>query len=281
MELHTLGADRYYNEYDVLELSKVLTGWTYNRDMEFAFNTAWHQPGPKTVLKTQIPQGENGGKQALMMLANHKGTAEFISMKLCRYLVNDNPPKELVTKVARTFQRTHGDLPKVYAEIIFSPEFLDRANYRSKFKTPVEFTVSVLRATNSKMSDGREVCQTLDKMGEPIYDCTDPTGFYDVAESWMDSGVLTSRWDFCWKLVRGSVNGVSVPDELLKKYHDISSSEGKWQAMVNDVISADIGERTKKILREAAEGDGADGKSGGDPQRMMSIVLGSPDFQQQ
>jgi hypothetical protein len=28
MELHTLGADNYYTERDVLELSKVLTGWT-------------------------------------------------------------------------------------------------------------------------------------------------------------------------------------------------------------------------------------------------------------
>jgi uncharacterized protein (DUF1800 family) len=273
MELHTLGADRHYNEYDVLELSKVLTGWTYNRDLEFSFNQAWHQPGSKTVLRTQIPQGYQGGEQALYMLAMHKGTADYIAEKLCRYLVNDNPPKELVKKVSRTFQRTKGDLPKVYAEIIFSDEFLERGNYRSKFKTPLEFTVSTLRATGSKLHDGGQVLAILDRMGEPIYDCVDPTGYYDVAESWMDSGVLTSRWDFCWKLVRGSIDGVEVPSTLLNKYNDLKTPEEKWKAMVDDIIAADIGERTRKILRDASET--------GDTQRMMSIVLGSPDFQQQ
>jgi hypothetical protein len=75
MELHTLGADRHYNEYDVLELSKVLTGWTYDRDLDFNFNAGWHQGGTKTVLRRQFPQGEIGGQQALLMLAEHKGTA--------------------------------------------------------------------------------------------------------------------------------------------------------------------------------------------------------------
>jgi uncharacterized protein (DUF1800 family) len=187
--------------------------------------------------------------------------------------VNDNPPKELVKQVSRTFQKTKGDLPEVYEEIIFSPEFMERGNYRSKFKTPLEFTVSAFRATGATMDDGGMVLQTLDKMGQPIYDCTDPTGYYDVAESWMDSGVLTSRWDFCWKLIRGSVNGVEVPSSLLAKYDAMKTPEEKAKAMTDDFIGADIGERTRLILRDASEQ--------GDSQRMMSIVLGSPDLQQQ
>jgi uncharacterized protein (DUF1800 family) len=273
MELHTLGADRHYNEYDVLELSKVLTGWTYSRDLEFAFNKTWHQPGTKTVLRTQIPQGYEGGQMAIMMLARHKGTADFIAEKLCRYLVNDNPPPALVKRVSSTFRRTKGDLPKVYEEIIFSPEFMERGNYRSKFKTPVEFTIGALRATDATVTDGAALNAVLDRMGQPIYNCVDPTGYYDVAESWMDSGVLTSRWDFCWKLIRGSIGGVEIRGTLLDKYEAMKTPEERAKAMVDDVIAADIGERTRRILKEASET--------GDAQRMMSIVLGSPDFQQQ
>ncbi len=44
-------------------------------------------------------------------------------------------------------------------------------------------------------------------------------------------------------------------------------------SLFEDVIAGDIGERTRKTLKEASET--------GDAQRMMSIVLGSPDFQQQ
>ena len=52
-----------------------------------------------------------------------------------------------MTKVASVFRATDGDLPRVYAAIINSPEFLHRNNYRAKFKTPFEFTVSALRTT--------------------------------------------------------------------------------------------------------------------------------------
>ena len=271
MELHTLGADRGYTEADVLELSKVLTGWTYDRDLKFTFRQDWHQGGTKKVLGRQFPGGQQGGEQALYMLATHANTAQFISEKLCRFLVNDNPPPALVRKVAGVFRDSGGDLPKVYRAIVTSPEFFERGNYRAKFKTPFEFTVAALRATDAKLADGTETCNVIAKMGQPIYDCDDPTGFYDQAEAWMDAGVLTSRWDYAWKMCRGSVRGVKVPDEFLAKYSALDPTAARDQ-MVQDVIGADIGDRTAQALTEAG---------GGDRKRMLAILLGSPDFQQQ
>ncbi len=64
MELHTLGVDKYYSETDVIELSKVLTGWTYGPDLSFTFNANWHQPGTKTWMKTIVPAGQQGGEAA-------------------------------------------------------------------------------------------------------------------------------------------------------------------------------------------------------------------------
>ena len=272
MELHTLGADHYYNETDVLELSKTLTGWTYDRDLKFVFRPEWHQPGTKKVLGRMIPAGKEGGEQALYMLATHPGCAQFISEKLCRYLVNDNPPPALVRKVAAVFRESGGDLPRVYRAILMSPEFVDRTNYRAKFRTPFEFAVAALRATNVKVADGTETCAVIAKMGEPLYDCEDPTGFYDQAESWMDAGVLTTRWDYAWKMVRGSINGVQVPAEFLSKYSAGTPEESR-DRMVHDLIGSDIGDRTAQMLSKAA--------AAGDRAQMLSVILGSPDFQQQ
>jgi len=272
MELHTLGADRYYSENDVIELSKVLTGWTYGPDLNFTFRENWHQPGTKNWLKHTVPPGKQGGEQVLYTLATHPGTAQFISEKLCRYLVNDNPPKELVTKVANKFRSTDGDLPAVYWEIITSPEFVNRGNYRAKFKTPFEFTVSALRNTNAKITSGTEICNALSKMGEAIYDCDDPTGYYDVAESWMDAGVLTTRWDFSWNLVKGAIPGVQVPDDFYVRYSQLKPEE-TLAVMVDDMIGGDIGDRTRTVLKESAAKN--------DKVRMLSVILGSPDFQQQ
>jgi uncharacterized protein (DUF1800 family) len=271
MELHTLGADRGYTDRDVQELSKILTGWRYNANYQFSFDPAWHQPGPKYWLGMTIPEGYAGGELALYTLATHRNTAQFISEKLCRYFVNDNPPEALVQRVATVFHDSEGDLPKVYAAIIFSPEFMSRANYRAKFKTPLQFAISSLRATDASVDSMKSTALVISQMGEPIYDCADPTGYRDVAESWMDAGVLTKRWDYGWDLVRGGVRGASVPQTFYDRYQSLKPADME-QKMIVDLIGGDVGDRELKSLQSAA--------AQSETPRMLSILLGSPSFQQ-
>ena len=271
MELHTLGADRGYNNLDVQELSKVLTGWTYDDNYQFQFRQDWHQPGYKYWLGSKIPQGYAGGVEAMQVLATHPNTAQFISYELCQYLVNDNPPPTLVRHVAGVFRESKGDLSKVYWAIISSPEFMSRDNYRAKFKTPFQFTVSALRSTSAKLDNAADVCQVLGKMGEPIYDCPDPTGYFDKAESWMDAGVLTSRWQFAWRLASGAEDGVAITDAFLGRFKSLKPEEAE-QKLIIDLIGGEVGDRELAAMKEAA--------AGGDLPRMISIILGSPSFQQ-
>jgi uncharacterized protein (DUF1800 family) len=269
MELHTLGADRGYNENDVLELSKVLTGWTYDKNYKFQFNEQWHQPGSKSWLGGTIKPGYAGGELALYTLATHRYTADFIAYKLCRYLVNDNPPPSLVRKVASTFMSSGQNLPKTYAAIVNSPEFLMRSNYRAKFKTPFEFTVSALRTTDASIEDGKATITVLEKMGQPLYNSKDPTGYYDQAEAWRDAGVLTSRWDYSWKLLRGSVAGVSVSSDFTKSYNGLKGKD-LHDRLIDTIIGSDVGTRTLDLLRKTE-----------DLNEAISVLMGSPSFQQQ
>jgi uncharacterized protein (DUF1800 family) len=271
MELHTLGADRGYTDKDVQELSKVLTGWRYNDSYHFAFDPSWQQPGNKYWLGMTIPEGYKGGEKALYTLATHKNTAEFISMKLVRYFVNDNPPDALVKRVATVFHDSEGDLPQVYAAIIFSPEFMSRQNYRAKFKTPLQFAVSSLRATDAKIDSLKSTAETITRMGEEIYNCADPTGYRDVAESWMDAGVLTKRWDYAWALMRGGVGGVSVPQSFIDHYNSMKPEDMEAR-IIEDLVGGEVGDREIKSLQAAAADK--------DKSRMVSIILGGPSFQQ-
>ena len=271
MELHTLGADHGYNNLDVQELSKVLTGWNYDDNFRFIFRPEWQQKGPKLWLGNRVNEGYAGGMFALTTLATHKNTAQFISEKLCRYLVNDNPPPVLVKKVASVFMQTQGDLPKIYMAIISSREFMSRENYRAKFKTPLQFAVSALRATNAKVDEPFRVTETVAKMGEPIYDCPDPTGYFDTAERWMDSGVLTARWQFAWDLARGDLRGVEVPESFFGRYKS-DKPEATEKMMIDELIGGDAGDRELVALKSAA--------TDRDIPRMTGIILGSPSFQQ-
>ena len=177
----------------------------------------------------------------------------------------------LVRKTAKVWRDSKGNLPKVYWAIISSPEFISRENYRAKFKTPVYFTISALRTTVPKIESLSETAKRIEKMGEPIYNCPDPTGYRDQAESWMDAGVLTTRWQFSWDLLRGDVGGLAVGDGFLARYKDLKPEEVEGK-MIEDLIGGDIGDHELTALKEPA--------AQGDQPRMASIILGSPSFQQ-
>ena len=196
---------------------------------------------------------------------------QFVSTKLVRYLVNDNPPANLVAQVTSVFMESGGDLPKVYAAIVNSPEFMKRENYRAKFKTPYWFAVSTLRATDAKIDNLDETVKVVGTMGEPVYECPDPTGFFDQAERWMDAGVLTKRWDYGLSLARGGVAGVSIPPSFMNRYSGLKPEELE-QKLIEDLIGGDVGDRELHVLQEAAAQN--------DTQQMLGVILGSPSFQQ-
>lgn len=271
MELHTLGADRGYTNRDVQELSKILTGWQYDDDYRFKFNGGAHQPGAKYWQGQTVPEGYASGEAAIYYLAMDKRTSVYIAEKLLKFLVNDNPSQQFINKVASVFRDSKGNLPKVYAAILNSPEFMSRENYRAKFKSPIYFTVSALRATGAKIDNVHEATHRLEKMGEPIYNCPDPTGYRDVAESWMDAGVLTTRWQFAWDLIRGDMHGMSVGDAFFGRYKAMKPDEVEAK-MIEDLIGGDVGDRELAALKETA--------TSADWPRMASIMLGSPSFQQ-
>jgi hypothetical protein len=108
-------------------------------------------------------------------------------------------------------------------------------------------------------------------MGEPIYNCPDPTGYFDTAERWMDSGVLTARWQFAWDLARGDLRGVAIPESFFNRYKSDKPEEIE-KKMIDELIGGDAGDRELVALKDAANER--------DIPRMTGILLGSPSFQQ-
>ncbi len=178
MELHTLGVDGGYTQKDVTELARVLTGWSMRGFEEgggFVFRSMLHDSGSKRVLGHDFPAGGgmDEGEQMLRILARSPATARHLAAELCVRFVSDDPPPALVDRVAAVYLRSGGDLRKTVEAVITSPEFFDPANFRTKVKSPFEFTVSALRAMGAT-TDGRFVAQQLAEMGEPLYLCQPP-----------------------------------------------------------------------------------------------------------
>lgn len=185
------------------------TGWTIGRPRsaeagQFWFNPRMHDTGDKVVLGQKITGGGiEDGERVLDLLARHPSTARFLATKLARRFVTDEPPAALVDRAAATFRQTDGDLREVVREIVTSPEFFASDTRRAKVKTPFEFVVSALRATEADVQNTLPLARTLQQQGMPLYLCQPPTGYKDTADAWVNSGALISRMNFAVELANG------------------------------------------------------------------------------
>jgi uncharacterized protein (DUF1800 family) len=215
MELHTLGVDGGYTQKDVTEVARALTGWTIAglRDgggaPRFVFRPALHDRGDKQILGQKLPGGGlEEGEQILHRLATHPSTARFISLKLARRFVSDDPPKALVDRAAETFRRTDGDIRAVVRTIVTSPEFFSPAARGAKVKTPLEFVASAVRASGATVTSARELARRVAAMGMPLYQQQPPTGYKDTADAWVSTNGTLARMNLAADLAAGRVAGV-------------------------------------------------------------------------
>ncbi|MFQ5695215.1 MAG: DUF1800 domain-containing protein, partial [Terriglobia bacterium] len=216
LELHTLGVDGGYTQQDVIEVARCFTGWTmvplHIGPSDFIYLDELHDKGTKVVLGQEIENGgRHDGERVLDMVARHPSTARFLSTKLARRFVADDPPASLVTKMAETFRRTDGDIRAVLRTLFTAEEFWSPAAVRAKVKTPFEFVASAARATGAELADFPPgLALSLRELGMPLYAAEPPTGYKDTAEAWVSTGGLLNRMKIALGLAVNRLPGTRV-----------------------------------------------------------------------
>jgi uncharacterized protein (DUF1800 family) len=287
MELHTLGVDGGYTQQDVVELARILTGWTIEGPRQgggFLFRPAMHDSGTKTFLGTRFDgSGRDEGERALDLLARHRSTARHISYKLAQRFVADDPPTALVDRAARTFTDSGGNLREVVRTIITSPEFLSPEVYRAKVKTPLEFVVSSVRATGATMNSALPLVAAMRNLGMPLYGSQPPTGYSATSDAWVNTGALLNRMNFAVSLVEGSRMPAEPPVRRLVRARqtdaratlgvDLASlapdtGESSRNAVIGRLLGGEVSASTRATLERAES-----------PSHLVALTLGSPEFQ--
>jgi len=301
LELHTLGVDGGYTQADVTQTARVFTGWTIqpmDQGWGFVFDPKKHDPGPKVVLNTTIAEeGVNEGMKVLDMLAKSPATARFISTKLARRFVADDPPPALVDQMARAFLQSDGDIKEVLRAMFRSKEFWSPAIYRKKVKTPLEFVASAVRATATQMQNPAPVVQSLNKMGMPLYQMQPPTGYSMQAAAWMNSDALLERLNFSLSLTSGGMNGVNfdplrvlalgllarAPKEEIVPVNTSGGTQAAITLVEDALIGGEISKTTDKNIRKALDDPQLGSRMLDDPAKplatIIGLALGSPEFQ--
>ena len=290
LELHTLGVDGGYTQKDVIETARCFTGWTIRapRDNpEFYFDERVHDPGEKAVLGKKIKHGGiKDGEQVLDIVSQDRHTAHHISLELAQHFVSDTPPDALVERMAKTFEKSHGDLREVMRTMIYSPEFWSRQAYRAKVKTPLELVASTARALGADVDDAAPLVGWIARIGEPLYQQLPPTGYPDKAQAWVNTGALLNRLNYAITLASNQVRGSEV--ELPPLLGD-DAAEDPYQALdraVSVFLGGQVSDGTRATLEKESADPHALGINAAANARQASLgvitglVLGAPEFQQ-
>jgi uncharacterized protein (DUF1800 family) len=306
MELHTLGVNGGYTQADVTQVARILTGWTIDRPQQggsFIFNPMRHEPGNKVVMGQKFKEnGEMEGRELLHFLATRPATAQFLSRKLAIRFVSDDPPQALVDRMAETYLSTGGDISAVLRAMVHAPEFWSTGAYRAKVKTPLEYVVSAVRASNANIQNLRPIANELRTLGMPLYGCVPPTGYNWQASTWVGAGAMVDRLNFALGLAANRLQGIATtwepadddsPASVLTA--QIPSPESEESRLESSLVAGGISESTRAAVlqqfqQQAAQMQPISAQSSQslhaqaaslerEDQLLAGLLLGSPEFQ--
>ena len=216
MELFTISPDAGYTQKDVVNATKILSGWGGDRkwmkdkwrglgDMYFpiVFRKDSHSKGVKTVLGKKYEGGEKELFEFIDDLCNMDECAQFISTKLAIHYIADNPPKEAVEHIKSTFKKSSGHLPSIHQATLEAVSKYAEAH--QKVSWPEIWLIQAMNIFNFRLypldpaNDDQDPlsCQQyrtlLEKIGNNPLDHGQPNGYADLAEDWLSSELLDRR----------------------------------------------------------------------------------------
>jgi uncharacterized protein (DUF1800 family) len=188
MELFTLGRGNY-TEHDIKEAARAFTGWASNPKGEFMFRRFQHDAGSKTVLgKT----GNLDGDEVLDILLEQKQTAKFISQKIYKFFVNEQPDSSKTEWLAGRFYKNNYDIAKLLEDIFTSDWFYEEKNIGAKIKSPVELLVGIQRMLPMKLENEQALMLLQRVLGQMLFYPPNVAG-WPGGKSWIDSSTLMMR----------------------------------------------------------------------------------------
>lgn len=324
-ELHTLGAENYlgvldpnlvqkdangiavaYVDNDVYESARALTGWRVDDDIyeyedgvektgRFLYYKPWHDRFNKLILGKYIPADQEDmkdGRDVLDLLAYHPGTARFISRKLARRFISDNPPDSVVAAAASVFMANASapdQLKRVVETILLSPEF--KQTWGAKIKRPIEAAISMMRAVNAdftKLPGG--IPWMCSMMGQAMFERRPPDGYPDSKEAWANTMSMLYRWNFAVGITENWMDDeeqqrIIRTDIVAQTPTELRTAESLADFWIPRILNRPMSEADRQaVIAVMAQDYGTQEELPQDHidyvlPAMVEVILMSPDFQ--
>jgi hypothetical protein len=204
---------------------------------------------------------------------------------LAQYFVADDPPGDLVERLAQRFVATDGDIRAVLETLFKSSEFRAPTNIGEKFKTPYQYVISVVRAAGVEVNNVRPLLAAMNRMGMPLYGCQSPDGYKNTEDVWLNPDALAQRISFVSGIGLGRSPLAAVIDDTIdndpyagsSRHSAPTDAPGQAGALANgppldvNAVLATVGDQISAQTRAKI--------AASEPSPLNTAqVLGSPDF---
>lgn len=244
LELFTLG-EGHYTEQDIQQSAKAYTGWGIGPDkLHYEYHPRNHDEGPKTVFGQT---GNFSGEDVLNLICQQPQCAKFISEKIWRFFVQDQPPQPVVDALAAEFQKHNLDIKHLMNVIFRSKEFYAPEVIRAQIKSPVQWLIAATRQLQAALPTEPMTLVMLGSLGQELFQPPNVKG-WDGGIAWITTNSLLDRYNFAAALVEGQ--RVPLPN-LKNRMRGIMNNMAEQGLM--EIAPADV----KSLFTPSELSDGA------------------------
>jgi hypothetical protein len=178
--------------------------------------------------------------------------------------------------LAEEMQRSNYDVAHVVGVILRSRHFYDRANYRQRIKSPVEFSAGLLRALEVPRADVRLLALALacERQGQDLFHPPNVKG-WDGGRTWLNSTTLLERGNWCNDIIWGNADfglkGFDPTDWARRNNVSVAQTPEVFFALLLD---DELDVRTRSLALRA----GRDGQPDG-LRKVLQRIAHCPEFQ--
>ena len=221
LELHTVSPNAGYTQEDVINTANIMTGWGFIggkkglEAKEIGYQGTLHEPGIHKVLgKTykskgfhKKTRGRNQLRDLIEDLCDSEECQQFISWKLCRHFICDDPEPEMISIVTDAWKKSKGMLPEIH-QAVLDATWKFGQNY-NKFLSPETWLIQIARMTGADWPGDPEIFKydfksklnykqkkiknILAELGHLPFRAKQPNGFPDTINNWLSQEYLVRR----------------------------------------------------------------------------------------
>ncbi len=222
MQQYSVGPGHFGDE-DVREAARAFTGWSVLRG-RLRYLAHEHDEGSKDVLGST---GQWDADDIVRIVLEQPATPRLIARKLYRFLVSevDQPGDPLLEPVAEMLAQQY-DVGQVVETILRSNLFFSPRAYRRRVKSPVEYSLSLVRALGDNVAT-LPLGAALAQLGQDLYDPPTVSGWVGGTH-WINAATMLARAQLADSMLasKGPYGGTLVPADVATQHGCSSAPPG-------------------------------------------------------